>query len=37
MHNIAELQVSSYQVEPLDPANKYLKSILPVQFEICVI
>jgi hypothetical protein len=37
MHNWMKLQVSSNQAESLNPANKYLKSILPVQFENCVL
>jgi hypothetical protein len=33
IHNIAKLQVSPNHADPLNPANKYLKSILPVQIE----
>jgi len=32
-----KLQVSSNQREPLNTANKYLKSILPVESQICVL
>jgi len=37
LSQIAKLQVSSNQREHLNPANKYFKSILPVQFENCVL
>ena len=33
IYNIAEFQISSNKSEFLSPANKYLKSILPVQIE----
>jgi hypothetical protein len=37
IYNIAELQVSSNQREHLNTFNNSYKSILPVQFENCVL